>query len=164
MEKPWLGRFHADRRAVSRNPIRGRDLYALAASWVDPVRAPARSSVAVASRRDQDPLADVDPESVWIPDGTSTPLTHPVAPSSLFERPGHAELWIWEESEPALSRIDLATGAVVELVRNVDSVDYRAATDDIVIGTFDHTVRRFSMATGQAPTRRSRRRRSATRS
>ena len=41
------------------------------------------------------------------------------------------------------------TGAVVETVRNVDSVDYRAATDDIVIGTFDHSVRRFSMATGQ---------------
>jgi hypothetical protein len=48
----------------------------------------------------------------------------------------------------ALSRIDLATGAVVEMVRNVDSVDYRAATDDIVIGTFDHSVRLFSMATG----------------
>src|ERR1044071_4958841 len=56
----------------------------------------------------------------------------PGAPSSLFERPGHAELWTWEESGPALSRIDLATGAVVELVRNVDSVDHRAATDDIV--------------------------------
>jgi hypothetical protein len=82
-------------------------------------------------------------------DGASTRLTDPVAPSSLFERPGHAELWIWEESGPALSRIDLATGAVVEMVRNVDSVDYRAATDDIVIGTFDHSVRLFSMATGQ---------------
>ena len=34
------------------------------------------------------------------------------------------------------------------MVRNVDSVDYRAATDDIVIGTFDHSVRLFSMATG----------------
>jgi hypothetical protein len=82
-------------------------------------------------------------------DGASTPLTDPVAPSSLFERPGHAELWIWEESKPALSRIDLATGAVVELVSSVDSVDYRAATDDIVIGTFDHSVRLVSMATGQ---------------
>ena len=30
-----------------------------------------------------------------------------------------------------------------------DGVDYCVATDDIVIGTFDHSVRRFSMATGQ---------------
>jgi hypothetical protein len=82
-------------------------------------------------------------------DGASTPLTNPVAPSSLFERPGHTELWIWEEYDATLSRVDLATGAVVEQVRGVDSVDYRAATDDIVIGTFDHSVQLFSMATGQ---------------
>jgi hypothetical protein len=82
-------------------------------------------------------------------DGAATPLTVPVAPSSLFEPAARFEIWIWEEEEGALSRIDLATGTVVEHVRNVDSVDYRAATDDIVIGTFKHSVRLLSMATGQ---------------
>lgn len=82
-------------------------------------------------------------------DGAATPMTSPVAPSSLFEPAVRFELWIWEEGEGALSRIDLATGTVVEQVRNVDSVDYRAATDDIVIGTFDHSVQLFSMATGR---------------
>lgn len=67
----------------------------------------------------------------------------------MFEPAVRFELWIWEEYEGALSRIDLATGTVVEQIRNVDSVDYRAATDDIVIGTFDHSVQLFSMATRQ---------------
>jgi hypothetical protein len=80
--------------------------------------------------------------------GARTPLADPVFPSSLFERPGHAELWTWEEYDDTLSRIDLATGAIVDVLHDVDSVDYRAATDDIVVGTFDHSVFLLPMATG----------------
>jgi hypothetical protein len=81
--------------------------------------------------------------------GARTPLAGPVFPSSLFERPGHAELWTWEEYEDTLSRIDLTTGAIVDVLLDVDSVDYRAATDDIVVGTFDHSVYLLPMATGR---------------
>jgi hypothetical protein len=81
--------------------------------------------------------------------GARTPLAGPVFPSSLLERPGHAELWTWEEYEDTLSRIDLTTGTIVNVLVDVDSVDYRAATDDIVVGTFDHSVYLLPMATGR---------------
>lgn len=81
--------------------------------------------------------------------GARTPLADPVFPSSLFECPGRAELWAWEEYDDTLSRIDLTTGAVVNVLLDVDSVDYRAATDDIVVGTFDHSVYLLPMATGR---------------
>jgi hypothetical protein len=75
-----------------------------------------------------------------------------VFPSSIFERPGHAELWTWEEYDDTLSRIDLATGAIVDVLSGADSVDYRPATDDIVVGTFEHSVFLLPMATGRPGT------------
>lgn len=81
--------------------------------------------------------------------GARTPMARPVFPTTMFERPGHDELWIWDEYDDTLERLDLATGAVSDLIGDVDSVDFRAAADDIVVGTFDHSVRRFSMATTQ---------------
>jgi hypothetical protein len=87
-------------------------------------------------------------------DGTRTPS--PAAPfesavfaSSSFERPEHDELWMWFEYEAALRRLDLATGAIGDVVSGDDSVDYRAAADDIVIGSFAPSLRRLSMATGK---------------
>jgi hypothetical protein len=81
-------------------------------------------------------------------DGTRTPMSSAISASSLFERPGRNELWLWQEFDATLRRLDLVTGTVVDMISDVDSVDYRAATDDIVVGTFDHAVFRFSMATG----------------
>ncbi len=68
--------------------------------------------------------------------------------SSSFERPGHDELWMWFEYDAALRRLDLATGAIGDVVSGDDSVDYRAAADDIGIGSFAPSLRRLSMATG----------------
>jgi hypothetical protein len=83
---------------------------------------------------------------------TRTTLSAPILTSSLFERPDHNELWIWEEYDDTLVRVDLSTGTVTDVLANVDSVDYRAATDDIIVGTFFHSVHLLSMATGQALT------------
>jgi hypothetical protein len=83
-------------------------------------------------------------------DGTRTPSTAGAAyASSMFERPGHDEVWMWFEYLPTLRRFDLATGALTDVALGDDSVDYRAATDDIVIGSFAPSLRRLSMATGK---------------
>jgi hypothetical protein len=83
-------------------------------------------------------------------DGARTPTADLSFVSSQFERPGHPEVWMWFEYEDTLRRLDLTTGAAVNVIFGADSVDYRAATDDIVVGTFDHSVHLYSMATGTA--------------
>jgi hypothetical protein len=87
-----------------------------------------------------------------ISSATRTPLSATPFVSSVFERPDHDELWIWEEYIDTLVRLDLSTGAVTEILSNVDSVDYRADTDDIVVGTFSHSVHLLPMAAGKSLT------------
>jgi WD40 repeat protein len=84
-----------------------------------------------------------------ITDGAITQIPNVESMESWLERPGTSELWTWTEYDDTLRRLDLITGKIVAMVSGVDSVDYRPATDDIVIGTFDHSVRLFSMATGR---------------
>jgi hypothetical protein len=57
--------------------------------------------------------------------------------------------------EPAIERGEVArpagpTGEMSDVAIGDHSVDYRAASDDIVIGTFTPSLRRLSMATGKA--------------
>jgi hypothetical protein len=93
-------------------------------------------------------LFEDEPSFIYsIADGARTPMTSTISPSSRFEHPVRSELWIWEELDDRLRRLDLANGAVIDEITGVDSVAYRADTDDIVIGTFDHSVLRLSMAT-----------------
>ncbi|HSS00446.1 MAG TPA: hypothetical protein VLM79_25480 [Kofleriaceae bacterium] len=111
-----------------------------------PATIPLRSAPALLAQ--PFPFEDKPPFLYNTTTGARTPLTGPLFPSSWFERPGHNELWLWEEYEDTLSRLDLNTGAMTEMLRDVDSVDFRAATDDIIVGTFDHSVFHLSMATG----------------
>lgn len=83
-------------------------------------------------------------------DGTRTPTGHPAFGAPWFERLGHDELWMWFEYDAALRQLDLATGALSDVAIGDDSVDYRAASDDIVIGSFRPSLRLLSMATGKA--------------
>jgi hypothetical protein len=80
-------------------------------------------------------------------DGTRTATPGLTSVDSMFERPGHAELWTWDEHAATLRWLDLTAGGRLDLVANVDSVDYRTIADDVVVGTFDHSVFRMSMAT-----------------
>lgn len=83
-----------------------------------------------------------------ITSGVRTPMSRNLSATSSFER--SAELWVWDEPDDALARVDLSTGRVADVVAAVvDSVDYRAAADEVVIGTFAHSVHRLSMATGR---------------
>ncbi len=81
-------------------------------------------------------------------DGTQTPTDGVGSASSLFERPGHTDVWTWDERAAMLRRLDLATGGMRVMLSGADSVDYRPVADDIVVGTFEHSVFRLSMATG----------------
>ena len=77
--------------------------------------------------------------------GAQTPIAELIDATSKLERPGHDELWM--ESFGELRRLDLASGAFAAFDAQLDSVDYRAATDDIIVGTMVHSLKRFSMAT-----------------
>ncbi len=79
--------------------------------------------------------------------GTTKKISEIVDPTSRFERPDHAELWM--ESFGNMRRLDLATGLIDDFDSGLDSVDYRRAADDIIVGTNDHSLKRFSMATTQ---------------
>ena len=83
-------------------------------------------------------------------DGSRTPSAPSAAfATSLFERPGHDELWLWVEYRSVLARYDLATGEMTTITYGDDSVDYRTASDDIIIGSFVPSLRRLSMATAK---------------
>jgi hypothetical protein len=83
-------------------------------------------------------------------DGAETECNGAEFRDSLFERPGHPELWIWIElGGGALYRCDLTTGAMDEVLHDVDSVDYRPDRDELVYNTFKPELGRLSLATGK---------------
>lgn len=129
---------------------------------VDPVTGNATAPVAIelqkptsVTLRDHDALLvesashDAIPFVYNLGDGARTEFDAAQFRSSLFERPGHPELWIWVELGDVLYRCDLTTGAMDEMLRDVDSVDYRPDRDELVYNTFQPSLGRLSLATGK---------------
>jgi hypothetical protein len=135
------------------DPATGAAAPTVATGWLFPVARPLRShDILLVDALDQALHPDVPPFLYHTGDGTRTASpsasTSAAFASSSFERPGHDELWMWFEYDAALRRLDLTTGETSDVVDGDDSVDYRAAADDIVIGGFRPSLRRLAMATG----------------
>jgi hypothetical protein len=137
------------------DPATGASASTVATGWRFPIARPLRShDIVLVGALDQGVDSDLPSFLYHTGDGTRTPspsaaFESAVFASSSFERPGHDELWMWFEYDAALRRLDLATGAIGDVVSGDDSVDYRAAADNIVIGSFVPSLRRLSMATGK---------------
>lgn len=152
--------FTRDGRAIIWQPV-GPTRHDM--QLVDPVTGNATLSVATEFEQptsvtlsDHDALLvqsasyDAVPFVYHLGDGAQTEFEVAQFRSSLFERPGHPELWIWVElGGGALYRCDLTTGAVDEMLSDVDSVDYRPDRDELVYNTFQHSLGRRSLATGK---------------
>lgn len=132
------------------DPATGAASPSVATGWVLPIVRPLRDhDVLLVDAIDRFVHPEQLPFLYRLGDGARTTSPSLLFATSLFERPAHAELWLWHEWASTLLRFDLASGALTPVVTGDDSVDVRPASDEIVIGTFQPGLRRLSMATGR---------------
>jgi hypothetical protein len=86
-----------------------------------------------------------------IADGARTPLSTWVDSRTMYERPGHDEIWEWFEFGETLSRFDLATGNETIVATHVQNMDYRPEADDAIIGRNDHSIQQLPLDPTRAP-------------